>query len=291
MDAGLPQDLVDKIQSDQITEDICSEAITLLTQEWRNTGDQVAQSLLLLLVRISNSWTSVYALSKHADDRVRGRSEQDIGALFRIMFEAYIQAAYIRHDRGQQIQRATLFLEFGHVERMKLHDRILQHDTAFTRILKSSPKRPTGDPQLRAAFDRVAPLFLNSKKRRQTTRPIRPSEVRDHWYKGSLRDLASEIGALAEYDLWVAAYHGCIHSSVSGCSGGCLMDVSFTATWAAQIVVHTIMLCLDYANVQLCADHQSWIDVVTEDRLGTIPDEVAKTIVAKRSATLPPERK
>ena len=143
MDDGLPQDLVDKLQSDQITEDICSEAITLLTQVWRNTSDQVAQSLLLLLVRISNSWASVYALSKHADDRVRRRSEQDIGALFRIMFEAYIQAAYIRHDRGQQIQRATLFLEFGHVERMKLHDRILQHDTAFTRILKSSPKRPT----------------------------------------------------------------------------------------------------------------------------------------------------
>jgi hypothetical protein len=42
----------------------------------------------------------------------------DAGVLLRCMFDAYLQADYIVRDPAKQMERATMYLEFQHVDRV-----------------------------------------------------------------------------------------------------------------------------------------------------------------------------
>lgn len=95
--------------------------------------------------------------------------------------------------------------------------------------------------------------------------------------------MAIEIGAEAEFDLWVGLFHGYIHSSYLGCRFGSQMISNEDAPyWASQIAAHSAKAVLDLAEVKLADDLQAWVDVFTEIPLGTMPTEIEASIQNER---------
>jgi hypothetical protein len=174
-----------------------------------------------------------------------------------------------------------LFLDFEHIERVKSHDRVMGHDTAWSRFFGASPHRAEGEAQLRRDFARVAPRFLTPKSLKRAgaaTIPIKASHVRNQWYEGDLRRLAKHIGLEPEYDMWVGMFHGCIHSSIMGCNKGCIMGTELASFWASQTVAHALRLCLEFAGESLSPLHQAWLVEMTKEKLGSLPADVATKI-------------
>ena len=233
----------------------------------------MADATMVLLVRIANSWSTVNTLANTAPDR----SSQDIGAIFRIMFEAFLQLRYILVEPDEQVARASMFVEYQDIDKLKQQERIFKHDTGFSRLLAKSPLREHGEQQLRERFSRIAKRYLRSKKRKPPAE-ITPSHTRDHWYDGTLRDMAIAIGAEAEFDLWVGLFHGCIHSSYLGCKFGSTMGNEHAPFWASQIAAHSAKAVLELAGVKLANDLQTWVDVLTENPLGTMSSEIETAI-------------
>ena len=278
MDSGIPKELEAEIASDQITERMLRQAISRLSSHWKEKPNVLADATMVLLVRIANSWSTVNTLARTAPDR----SLQDIGAIFRIMFEAFLQLKYILVAPDEQVARARLFVEYQDVEMLKQQERIFKHDTGYSRLLAKSPRREQGEQQLRARFSRIAKNYLRSKKRKPPAE-IAPSHTRDHWYDGTLRNMAIEIGAEAEFDLWVGLFHGYIHSSYLGCRFDSPMISNEDAPyWASQIAAHSAKAVLDLAEVKLADDLQAWVDVFTEKPLGTMPPEIEASIQNER---------
>lgn len=97
--------------------------------------DNVSQALFYLLVRVANTWMSIRTLRKYSPDKDNKIFMVDAGALLRCMFDAYLQAEHIFKDSEKRKERATLYLDFEHVEKFKYSRKILHHDNALTKRL------------------------------------------------------------------------------------------------------------------------------------------------------------
>lgn len=172
--------------------------------------DEVARALLFLLLRVSNTWRSIRTLDKHTSDDAGPML--DTGALLRAMFDAYLQAEYIIGDEKVAVERANDYLDFEHVEKYKRVQAVMRHDNPFSEQLKSSPNRPEGEKRLQQEYDRVKNRYLTERRQRDGTIQ-RGTRTRPHWYAGNLAEIARSLGKSDEYDILLANYHGCIHSS------------------------------------------------------------------------------
>ena len=107
----------------------------------RKNADNVTRSLLCFLVRVANTWNSLHLLRQDGPADFQSVFMVDAGVLLRCMFDAYLQADYIVRDAAKQTERATMYLEFQHVERYKAEERVFRHSNPMTEILGNSPRR------------------------------------------------------------------------------------------------------------------------------------------------------
>lgn len=77
----------------------------------------------------------------------------DVATLLRAMFDAYIQADFIFRDPASRAERAALYLDFEHIERFKMKNKVLNHSNQLSDRLKSSPKRtPEAEDRLQRGW-------------------------------------------------------------------------------------------------------------------------------------------
>jgi hypothetical protein len=207
-------------------------------------------ALFLLLVREANSWRSIRLLHKHTPEQFHDAFMVDAATLLRAMFDAYLQANLIWRDPARQTELATRYLEFEHVERYKMMQRVLCHDNPLTDVLKSSAKRTEGEQRLRHEFDRVKDAFLVDQRKCDGDLKRGP-RTRDKWYKGDLSKLATAAGREAEYDTFVAQFSGCVHSSALAVKYGPMVPPKDVLLLASTITARVARMNLEYNQLDI----------------------------------------
>ena len=217
------------ILSDKSDTNDCDEHVLAMVRsviqsiEPESKGNKVALAQLLLLLRVANSWRSIRTLRENTPD-----SEGfmvDAGTLLRAMYDAYVQAAYISHDRSQSTQLACNYLDFKIVEKVKRSQAIRRHDTLFAKHLNDSPHREEGEKRLQEEYDDVKDRFL-VRRRKDGIVTFGP-RTRNTWFEGDLATLANKAGLSEEYDTFLSHFSGCVHSSSWAVEKGPLVSPEF----------------------------------------------------------------
>lgn len=214
----------------------------------RTQTDVVARALLFFLLRVSNTWRSIRTLDKHTSDDEGPMV--DAGTLLRVMFDAYLQADYIVSDAEFAVERANDYLEFEHVEKYKRAKKIMNYDNPFAEALKSSPRRPGGEKRLQQEYDRVKGRYFVEKRWPDGTIQRGP-RTRSNWFPGNLADIARSLGKSDEYDILLATFHGCVHSSAFTIRSGPIGSREHILGWASTIAARVARLSVEHNRIVL----------------------------------------
>jgi hypothetical protein len=120
----------------------------------------------------------------------------ELPLLIRSLFELSVQFEYLMRDAES---RAALYLEFEHVTKHRSEQAWLRLPGLVGNGLRCSPLRSQGEAANKAEYDRVCQTYTGKKG------------VRWHWYPGTLRDLAQEVGRIEEYSAIYSVYSACAH--------------------------------------------------------------------------------
>ncbi len=123
----------------------------------------------------------------------------ELPLIVRSLFELSVQFEYLMRDPEP---RAELYLEYEHITKHRTMEAWVDMPGPIGDHLRASPRRAEGEKQNRAEYDRVCDQY--SVKPNST-------KARMHWYAGSLRDLANELGRTAEYAAVYGLYSAWAH--------------------------------------------------------------------------------
>ncbi|QDV40634.1 hypothetical protein Enr13x_04410 [Stieleria neptunia] len=254
-------------ESDVNADDHLLRLFRVIVQESNLRKDQnaTAHALLMLLVRVGNSWRSIYTLQNNTDDS-EGYGV-DAGTLLRAMYDAYLQAALICHDPSESEALAQDYIDFQHIERFKLKESIMRHETSLTQHLQSSPNRDEGEKRLNNEYDRVKARFLNERRKKDGTIKHGPG-TRNTWYRGTLAEVADRVGNSDEYDSVLRHFHGCVHSSPMAVQCGPLVSSDHLLHWASTIVGRIANFCVKHNHIVLDNVDQQILDVLSKPYFG-----------------------
>jgi hypothetical protein len=205
--------------------------------------DIVSRALYFFLVRVANTWLSLHTLLNCSPNQECFML--DAGVLIRWMFDAYLQALFMASDPMKQVERATLYFEFRHVDRYELARRGVKLPGLVGDHLRTSQSKVKGEKLIEEQYDRVKTNFL------------RPNGiVREKWYAANLGKLADDLQKRAEYDMFLNPSHGCVLSSAFAIERG--------PTLSPQIIAE-VSTTLAGRVAQLNVAHNK-LDVSQEDR-------------------------
>lgn len=178
---------------------------TRFTTPWLDDrGRTIWRHLLETEAAILGRWKD-HPLPENVDEAARrfvNRADQLVGAaaglvklhrdselplLIRALFELSVQFEYLMRDAEA---RAKLYVEFEHITRHRLGQAWLNWPGPVGERLRRSRTPGDGVAGNRARYD----VF-----RSQYPQKRNPAQVRWHWYPGTLRDVATEVGRSAEY--------------------------------------------------------------------------------------------
>jgi hypothetical protein len=166
----------------------------------------VARVLPSVLGRIVHSVHVLITLHRTHDMKVY---QHDSCAVLRSCYDVYVQAAFILLDQTSAEEKAQDYLDFYHIERHLLMQKVSKSNLPFKDKILNSPLRARNEPLLLRDFNRVAPRFKTKS-----------GEFRKNWYKGDLRALADTCGIVDEYDFVLSRLHSSVHSSAFALFGG-----------------------------------------------------------------------
>lgn len=235
--------------ADIIDEHVSELLRLIITHSYeRSKSDDVARAHVYFLLRVCNTWHSIRTLSKHSpDEKV---FMVDAGMMLRAMFDAYLQAEYVLSDPSKAVQRANDYLDFEHVERYKLAEKVMKYDNPFVRKLKASPARPEGEKWAQSEYDRVKGRYIIGKSKAGKPAEQKP-RTRNKWYDGDLSGIARTLGREAEYDIILATFHGCVHSSAFAVRLGSPISAKYVSPWASTIAARVAQLSVQYNRIEL----------------------------------------
>jgi hypothetical protein len=217
----------------------------------RSPKEIVARALLCLISRCANSWISIKTLRSHAPDKEVFMV--DAGSLLRAVMDAYLQASYIVDDTEQRESRATDYFDFEHVEKYKSLEKFIKYDNWLSNRIKTSPRRAEGEMRVRNEYDRVKARFQE-----------RNGRTRNHWYQGSLFDLADSINRKEEYDLILSKLNGCVHSSASATLHGPPISPEFILDWTSTYTARVAILGIQLCGIELESLHVEMLNLLSE---------------------------
>ncbi len=248
--------------SEQLKDEVNDQVLMLLRHvigesHTRTETDEIARALLYFLLREANTWRSIRTLHEHVPDEEGPMV--DAGSLLRVMFDAYLQAEYVVGNEREASERAKDYLEFEHVEKYKRVQAVTEFDNSFTRKLKASPHRPSGEKRLQEEYDRVKSRYF-TEKRLKNGKVKRGPGLRPHWYRGSLANVAKSLGKSDEYRILLSTFHGCVHSNPFAIRFGPPISRDVVLHWASRIALRVARLSVAHNDIQLSKLHAKMLD-------------------------------
>jgi hypothetical protein len=127
------------------------------------------------------------------------RRDFELPLLIRSLFELSVQFEYLMRDPEA---RAPLYLDFEHVTRHRTGQAWLNLPGPIGEGLRRQRRPGDGEAGNRARYELVRPQYAAKRD---------PERTRSHWYPGTLRDVASEVGRTAEYNAIYGLYSAWAH--------------------------------------------------------------------------------
>lgn len=175
-----------------------------ITAAYRAKDDRPSsKAILAFAVRLAGSWRSTVTLVKHHPEQHDLRTvSNDCAVILRCMYEAFLQMRWIADGPNDPDKMGQLYLGFEVVENYRLMEIVLSQDDEMSHRVASSPRRTEGQARLRDGYDKAKNDYL-----RRTG-----NGVRDHWYPGSLVNLAKDLHASEEYTWLVRMNNSSVHT-------------------------------------------------------------------------------
>ncbi len=190
---------------------------TVVSAPWLDAkGRMMWRHVLETEAAILSRWKE-HPLPAPADEAARrfvNRADQLVGAaagllklhrdfelplLIRSFFELSVQFEYLMHEAES---RARLYLDFEHVTRHRVGQAWLNLPGPIGEGLRRSRKPGDGEAGNRARYEVVRSRYAGKRD---------PERIRSHWYPGTLRDIANDVGRKAEYDAVYGLYSAWAH--------------------------------------------------------------------------------
>jgi hypothetical protein len=194
----------------------------------------VTNAIELLLGRIVAAGNSLRVLNDNAPHDIAF----DGAMILRGIYDAMLQALYILKDPQHQNTRAEDYLDFFWIEKRNMQKRAVCSSTAFGKQMATSKLRAVAEPATEHEYNRVYTKFKNMKG----------PKTRDHWYKGSLRDLAKEVGLESEYELLQEQLSGAVHASAFALKAQRVIHGNVLMTFAWKFSFRVLGLFAKYAK-------------------------------------------
>ncbi|MBI5866544.1 MAG: hypothetical protein HZB38_18920 [Planctomycetes bacterium] len=207
-------DVLDRVQIDL---DVSLEE-TRFSHPWLDADDRrIWRGLIEIEATILSRWSDhplpgrVDAAARRfvnqADSLVVGiagllklHRQESLPLLIRSLFEMSVQFEYLMRDPEP---RAALYLDYEHVTKRMSEQAWLKLPGAIGDRLRASPKRTEAELANKTEHDRVLPAYVSKKPGSQ--------HPRKHWYPGTLKELALEVGRSDEYDAVYAMFSAQAH--------------------------------------------------------------------------------
>jgi hypothetical protein len=125
--------------------------------------------------------------------------EFELPLMIRSLWEVSVQFEYLM---AVPVPRSELFLDFEHVTKYKTAQARVSTPGEVGDRVRASPLRAQGEARLLVEFQRVKSNYA---------RTTGAGSLRTHWYPGTLRDLAAEVGREGEYKAVYALYSAWSH--------------------------------------------------------------------------------
>ncbi len=193
----------------------------------RGKKDIVAKAISMLQDRMLQSTTTLWLLCCEA----RHPWDADGALILRAIYDASLQLLYILNKPELREQRANQYLDFAWIEKDWTRKWGDKHSNPLAKKVRESPMRTVGEPVLDKNLKRIRSQYLTRAGK----------EWRQTWYKGSLRNLAEELGLEEEYDLLQKQLSGAVHSSPRTLLQGPPIKGTGYITWAWQFAFRVLV--------------------------------------------------
>ncbi len=234
-----------------IQQDMANEIVTKLNASQR--PGPVTRATELLLTRIVAGGNSLAVL--------RQRNVHpyifDEAMIVRGIYDAMLQALYILDDATTWVERAELYLDWYWIEKKDEIERYDNNPTFLAQRMSKSPRRPAAEPFFEKKYQEAFPKYSTKKG----------DKTRQHWYCGSLRDLARAVtpSLESEYELLQAYLSGPTHSSVYALSEPPVFDKELLADFAWRFSYRVLGKFARYKGIMLSEDEQGMIALAAEN--------------------------
>ncbi len=227
----------------------------VLTLSLESQETHCDRALFALMTHIANNWKAISTLSNNVSDRDHITIVANpTTALLRCMYDAFIQMLYIVHDHSQAEELARRYLEYGTIEHYQYMKAITSGASPLSKRISASPKRQTSVKKIEEEYSKICRRVPRYRKRRQ------------HWYDGTLYDLACTVGRKEEYTWYVSFSNSAIHAGPFAVMRGAIAPTGEEAIFAALPIVCQAANKLTIAmELVVSQKTRSWLDsFVTE---------------------------
>jgi hypothetical protein len=196
----------------------------------------VTEALTPLLNRMMRSVESLAFLFTNNPNE----AAYDGAMILRGIYDAHLQALHILKDPEA---RARLYLDFQWVESHKLREVLASNPSSLAKFVMSSPKRATAEPHVQARFEAVKANYA-----------AKGGSLRNNWYRGTLADLARDVGYEPEYFMFSRLVNGVVHSSAFALKSKPQLGGGTLITMAWTLVHRAMGKVVEYENVALAPE-------------------------------------
>jgi len=77
-----------------------------------------------------------------------------------------------------------------------------------------------------------------------------------NWFQGTLADIARELGKADEYDILLATFHGCVHSSSLAVKNGPTVSREHILDWASTVAARIAQLSVTHNDIKISDFHK-----------------------------------
>jgi hypothetical protein len=181
----------------------------------------------------------------------------DEAMIVRGIYDAMLQALYILDDVATCDERGELYLDWYWIEKNDEIERYDSNPTFLAQRMSKSPRRPATEPFFEKKYRESFPKYATKKG----------DKTRQHWYCGSLRELAKGITPCleSEYELLQAYLSGPTHSSVYALTEPPVFDKELLADFAWRFSYRVLGKFARYKGITLTEDEQGMIALATEN--------------------------
>lgn len=168
-----------------------------------DVGRPSSKAILAFAVRLAGSWRSIVTLVKHHPEQDDLRSlSNDCAVILRCMYDAYLQMRWIAVGPNDPDEMGKLYLGFKVVERYKLVEIVVDEEDDMSEFVASSRLLTQHRAKLGEDYESAKSNYPKSSGK----------GVRNHWYPGSLGDLARDLHAAEEYTWFVRMQNSGVHT-------------------------------------------------------------------------------